>query len=115
MLTIDRLGSSIFPKETIRQQILGVRNIAMSILNPTNFLSIVFSTRLLGITEVVDYKTIERYGTAEFIVFIKEPNWDAEEKIYEAYQDFLNEAPNAPDLRVIDLLDRTVDESLEQL
>jgi len=82
-------------------------------LSPTFFLASVFSSKLLDIPEITDFRVMEI--EREFIVFLKEPNWDIEEKIYKAYSGFLEEVPDGPDLRVINLLDKTVDEVLEQL
>lgn len=104
---------NLFPTGLINQKIMSIEKLITKELSPTFFLASVFSSKLLDIPEITDFRVMEI--EREFIVFLKEPNWDIEEKIYKAYSGFLEEVPDGPDLRVINLLDKTVDEVLEQL
>ena len=106
---------NLLPTGFIERPIAGIEKLVTQKIFPSFLPGVFLSKYLLDVPEIVDFRVIERYGMKEFIVFIEEPNWDAEEMIYRKYFDFLKEVSEAPDLRVIHLLNRKTDEVLDQL
>jgi len=75
-------------------------------IDPTGVLAAVFSKELHDISGVVDFRVVKRDRRANFLVFVREPDWKTEEQIYNTYADLLDSLPDTIDFQVIELFDR---------
>ena len=58
---------------------------------------------LSKIADIIDFKAQVSTGGVDFMVFLSEPNWEVEEKIYSIYSKILDAHPDEQvDLRIID-------------
>lgn len=69
----------------------------------------VFKYKLKDVREIIKVDTHQEGGNIAFRIFVDKPNWDMEERIYDAYGDLLDTFPSSSfSLEVIELFGKKV-------
>lgn len=104
--------SDIFPDiGSIINSLLLVGNLGLRLYGTDQLIVSFLTSRLIRIPEIKDFTCSKYEKTLDFHVYVDKPDWEAEEKIFEAYGKLLDLFPDKDiDLKILEMYGRSIEE-----
>jgi len=110
-LNFLRKVNNLLDINTIKNALALLRKTSLDLSNRNKLVVAIFFSKVIKIPEVKDISFSMNDRTLVLFAYINEPNWEAEDRIYEAYSLLLELFPDLDiDLKVFELYGRTVEE-----